>query len=168
MEEADHMAKQRRAPPPEYFFYLLFHVVKQRELVLGEVLAEMDLSIPKWRILSVLNRLGESSMGLVADFCAIDRTTLTRTMDQLVVAGFVRRTEHPQDRRQTLVSLTPAGEAAYGSAMATATAFNGKALQGVEPGEIEVLERLLSKVVRNVIEDEDWAECILDFDRANA
>ncbi len=162
------MAKQRRAPPPEYFFYLLYHVVKQRELVLGDVLAEMDLSIPKWRILSVLNRLGESSMGLVADFCAIDRTTLTRTLDQLVVAGFVQRKEHPEDRRQTLVSLTPAGEAAYGAAMATATAFNGKALKGVEASEIEVLERILSRVVRNVIEDEDWAECILDFDQVKA
>lgn len=162
------MAKERRAPPPEYFFYLLFHVVKQRELVLADVLAELDLSIPKWRILSVLNRLGESSMGLVADFCAIDRTTLTRTLDQLVAAGLVERREHPEDRRQTLASLTPAGEAAYRSAMETAVAFNGKALKGVDAGEIEVLEGILSKVVRNVIDDQDWAECILDFDQVKA
>lgn len=162
------MAKQRRAPPPEYFFYLLYHVVKQRELVLGDVLAEMELSMPKWRILSILNRLGESSMGVVADFCAIDRTTLTRTTDQLVTAGLVQRKEHPEDRRQLLVSLTTAGTDAYRAAMATALAFNGKALKGVDAEEIQVLERILSKVVRNVIDDEDWAESILDFDRVKA
>ena len=123
------MAEQRRAPPPEYFFYLLYHVVKQRDLVLGEVLGGMGLSMPKWRILSTLNRLGESSMGLIADFCAIDRTTLTRTVDQLVAAGLVQRKEHPEDRRQMLASLTEAGLAAYHSAMGTALAFNGKALK---------------------------------------
>lgn len=162
------MATQRRAPPPEYFFYLLYHVVKQRDLVLGEVLAAMGLSMPKWRILSVLSRLGESSMGLVADFCAIDRTTLTRTTDQLVAAGLVQRREHPEDRRQLLVSLSPAGVEAYSAALRTAVAFNGKALKDVEAEEIEVLQRILSKVVRNVIEDQDWAESILDFDRVNA
>jgi len=158
------MTTQRRLRPPEYFFYLQYHVVKQRELMLGDVLASLGLTIPKWRILSVLNRLGESSMGLVADFCAIDRTTLTRTMDQLVAAGLVRRREHPSDRRQMLMSLTPAGDRSYASAVVAVVAFNEKALQGVEPEEMHVLERLLSKVVRNVIDDGAWAQSILDFE----
>lgn len=103
-------------------------------------------------------------MGLVADFCAIDRTTLTRTMDQLVAAGLVRRREHPSDRRQMLMSLTPAGDQSYASAVVAVVAFNEKALQGVEPEEMHVLERLLSKVVRNVIDDGAWAQSILDFE----
>ena len=32
------MAQPSRPAPPEYFFYLLYHVVKQRDLVLGGVL----------------------------------------------------------------------------------------------------------------------------------
>lgn len=162
------MAKPQRPLPPEYFFYLLYHVVRQRDLVLGEVLEAMELSMPKWRILSILNRLGESSMGVVADFGAIDRTTLTRTMDQLVHAGLVQRKEHPEDRRQTLALLTAAGQAAYDAAVATATSFNAKALRGVETAEIEVLERILGKVVHNVIEDRAWAESILNFDRVTS
>lgn len=162
------MAQPSRLLPPEYFFYLLYHVVKQRDLVLGDVLEDMGLSMPKWRILSILKRLDESSMGLVADFCAIDRTTLTRTMDQLVGAGLVQRREHPEDRRQMLVSLTAAGQDAYDAAVATALAFNDKALKGVKESEIEVLEKILGKVVRNVIDDEDWAESILSFDRVKA
>lgn len=160
------MTTPRREPPPEYFFYLLYHVVKQRDLVLGAVLEGMGLSMPKWRILSVLNRLGESAMGLVADFCAIDRTTLTRTMDQLVAAGLVQRKDHPDDRRQTLVSLTAGGEEAYAEAAATALAFNSKALTGVGEDEIKVLEGILKKVVHNVIEDESWAESVLAFEAA--
>lgn len=150
--------------PPEYFFYLQYHLVKQREIVLGGVLAELGLTIPKWRILSVLNRLGESSMGLVADFCAIDRTTLTRTVDQLVEAGLAIRREDPRDRRQTLMSLTPAGAGAYGVAVKAVVGFNEKALKGVNRDEVQALEELLRKVVRNVIDDPAWADSILRFE----
>ncbi len=151
--------------PPEYFFYLQYHLVKQRELVLGEVLGQLGLTIPKWRILSILNRLEESSMGLVADFCAIDRTTLTRTVDQLADAGLVVRREDSRDRRQTLMSLTPAGLGAYQIAIEAVIGFNEKALKGVGHDEMQALEELLRKVVRNVIDDPEWADSILRFEK---
>lgn len=160
------MNPQLRPPPPEYLSYLQYHLVKQREAVLSDVLDSLGLTTPKWRILSILNRLGESSMGLVADFCAIDRTTLTRTTDQLVDAGLVVRTDDPRDRRQTLVTLTPAGVDAYQGAVAAVMAFNDKALKGVSSEDRKVLEVLLHKVVHNVIDDAEWADCILRFDRA--
>lgn len=155
-----------RAPdvPPEYFFYLQYHVVKQRELELSKVLDGMELTISKWRILSVLNRLGRSSMGVMADFCAIDRTTLTRTMDQLVAVGYVARFDDSRDRRQTLMDLTEAGAAAYEAAVAAVIQFNIKALNGVTLSEMQVLERMLRKVVRNVIDDPDRADSILRFE----
>ncbi len=154
--------------PPEYFFYLQYHVVRQREVELGKVLGGMDLTIPKWRILSTLNRLGRSSMGVLADFCAIDRTTLTRTMDQLVATGYVVRCNDPKDRRQTLLDLTEAGQAAYDRAIATVIQFNRKALNGVSADDMAGLERLLRKVVRNVIDDQDWADSILRFEAVGA
>lgn len=159
------MTVPQRILPPEYFFYLQYHLVKQRELVLSKVLAELGLTIPKWRILSILNRLGEASMGLVADFCAIDRTTLTRTVDQLVEVGIVLRREDPLDRRQTLMSLTPTGVSAYGAAVNAVIGFNEKALRGVGREEMDALEELLRKVVRNVIDDPDWADSILRFEK---
>lgn len=153
------------ALPPEYFFYLQYHVVKQRELELNKVLEGMGLTISKWRILSTLARLGQSSMGMLADFCAIDRTTLTRTMDQLVAAAYVDRCADPRDRRQTMVDLTVSGRTAYEASIGTVVAFNDRALMDVSPSEMAVLERLLHKVVRNVISDPTWAESLVRFER---
>jgi DNA-binding MarR family transcriptional regulator len=158
------MTKSTPDVPPEYFFYLQYHVVKQRELELGKVLEGMDLTISKWRILSTLNRMGRCSMGVVADFCAIDRTTLTRIMDQLEAVGYVARRADAKDRRQTMLDLTESGQAAYDAAVAAVVRFNRKALHGVDAGELEVLERLLRKVVHNVIDDQAWAESILRFE----
>jgi len=160
------MTKSEPDVPPEYFFYLQYHVVKQRELELSKVLDGMSLTIPKWRILSTLNRLGRVAMGVVADFCAIDRTTLTRIMDQLVAVGYVERCADPRDRRQTMLDLTESGKAAFDVAVASVVGFNRKALAGVTASELEGLERLLCKVVRNVISDPVWAESILSFDKA--
>lgn len=151
--------------PPEYFFYLQYHLVKQREVELSKVLADLELTIPKWRILSTLNRLGRCSMGEVADFCAIDRTTLTRTMDQLVAVGYVERLSDKRDRRQTLLDLTGGGRQAYDTAVYSVVGFNEKALVGVDPADLETLDRVLRKVVSNVIDDREWATSILRFEK---
>lgn len=152
--------------PPEYFFYLQYHVVRQRELELSKVLAGLELTIAKWRILSTLARLGRCSMGQVADFCVIDRTTLTRTMDQLVTVGYVERVSDARDRRQTLLDLTSPGRCAYEAAVSAVIEFNKKALQGIDPDDIQALGRVLRKVVRNVIDDGDWATSVLRFEKS--
>lgn len=161
----DRTAAGLRALPPEYFFYLQYHVVRQREVELSKVLAGLELTIAKWRILSTLARLGRCSMGEVADFCAIDRTTLTRIMDQLVAVGYAVRVSDARDRRQTLLDLTERGRRAYETAVSAVVEFNDKALQGIDSDEIRTLERVLRKVVRNVIDDSDWASSVLRFEK---
>ena len=151
--------------PPEYLFYLQYHLVRQREIELSKVLAGLKLTIPKWRILSTLARLGSSTMGEVADFCVIDRTTLTRIIDQLVAVGYIDRVSARHDRRQTLLDLTGAGRGAYDSAVAAVVEFNFKAMDGVDPADAEVLERVLRQVVRNVIDDDQWADSVLQFQK---
>lgn len=155
-------------PPPEYFFYLQYHVVRQREVELSKVFADLDLSTPKWRILSTLNRVGRSSMGDVAEFCAIDRTTLTRTMDQLVASGYVERHSTAEDRRRTLLDLTEAGRGVYQIAADAVVQFDAKALRGVSAADAAVLQRVLRQVVGNVIGESDWARNILMFEKVEA
>lgn len=154
--------------PPEYLFYLQYHLGRHREIELSKVLAGLELTIVKWRILSTLARLGRSSMGEVADFCVVDRTTLTRIIDQLVAVGYIARISDPRDRRQTLLDLTPTGCDAYDTAVAAVLEFNLKAMEGIDPAEAEVLERVMRKVVRNVISDDQWADSVLRFQKGRA
>lgn len=157
-----------RDPPPEYFFYLQYHVVRQREVGLSRMLGDLDLSLPKWRILSTLNRVGRSSMGDVAEFCAIDRTTLTRTMDQLVASGYVERLSTAEDRRRTLLDLTDEGRSVYQIAMDAVIEFDARALGGVSEDDVAVLERVLRQVVGNVIGEDASARNILMFEKVSS
>jgi DNA-binding MarR family transcriptional regulator len=62
---------------------------------------------------NVLNILSDSTEGIsqrqLGDLLVVDRSNVTGLLDRLENAGWVRRDDHPQDRRVYRVSLTPAG-----------------------------------------------------------
>jgi DNA-binding MarR family transcriptional regulator len=61
----------------------------------------------------VLLELAEATLSLtgLAGALGLDPSTLSRTVDSLVKAGLVERSEDPSDRRSLRLVLTPAGEA---------------------------------------------------------
>ena len=75
----------------EYLFYLLTQVANRRSRDFAPTLEAIGLSIPEWRALSVINRLDGCLMSELAEFTTVDRTTLTRTVDQLVKRDLVGR-----------------------------------------------------------------------------
>ena len=56
-----------------------------------------------------LNRPEPPSLGTVASFLAMDRTTLTAALKPLERRGLVKLTADADDRRRRLVALTPKG-----------------------------------------------------------
>src|SRR6478609_7576681 len=62
---------------------------------------------------NVLNVLGPEPAGLsqraLSDVLVVDRSNITGLLDRMEQAGWVRRTDHPSDRRVYLVTLTAEG-----------------------------------------------------------
>src|ERR1700736_765180 len=83
-----------------YVFHLFSVVGRHREAKLETILKPLGLSLARHRALSVIATLEPCTMSELAEFSATDRTTLTRTVDQLVDAGLVERTTPREDRRQ--------------------------------------------------------------------
>ena len=65
----------------------------------------------------------------------VSAPTLSRSMDVLVQRGWVERVENPGDRRQVLLSLTPAGHAEYRAARDRMTGKIADVLAGLTPNE---------------------------------
>jgi MarR family transcriptional regulator, transcriptional regulator for hemolysin len=53
---------------------------------------------------------GELTQSQLADLCALDKTTMVVTMDELERAGLAKRTPSSTDRRARIISVTEAGE----------------------------------------------------------
>lgn len=69
---------------------------------------------------NVLNLLAEATGGVsqreLGDRLLVDRSNVTGLLDRMEKAGWVRREDHPEDRRIYLVVLTSAGRALWGKA----------------------------------------------------
>lgn len=149
---------------PEYFFYLLFQAVRRRDAAFERALAPLDLSLFQWRAISTVRRFGACAMSELSAFTAVDRTTLTRAVDQLVRRGLIARETPANDRRQVRLSLTTDGQAVYDQAVEQLLHFNRDALKGVDETRRREISRGLATIVRNLAPDDDTAEALIRFE----
>jgi DNA-binding MarR family transcriptional regulator len=148
---------------PEHLFYLLFQTAHHRDQRLGERLAKIGVTVPRWRTLAVIRRLGECSMSELALLSAGDRTTLTRSVDQLVNSGVVERSVPPTDRRRVQLRLTEAGHALYHQSVKTLMGLNAEVIEAV-PEEIRRdVVRGLEAILVKLIDDPAESDSIRRF-----
>ena len=149
----------------EYFFYLQFQIARQRDLFFDQAVTDTGLNLHRWRTLAVIRRIENCSMKDLALYRAIDRTTLTRAVDQLVAQGLVERWSPSRDRRRVNVALSAKGEEVYSAAVATLLRQNAAMLQGVDDETLRATVRVLQQVVRNLVADPLSAEKLLAYGR---
>jgi DNA-binding MarR family transcriptional regulator len=61
------------------------------------------------RLMSLLDELGPSTVGALAEADRCSQPTMTGIVNGLVAKGWVQRNPHPDDARSTLVSMTADG-----------------------------------------------------------
>ncbi|MDO8901326.1 MAG: MarR family transcriptional regulator [Phenylobacterium sp.] len=149
---------------PEYFFYLLFQAVRRRDAAFERALAPLELNLGQWRAISTVRRCGTCSMSDLAAFTAVDRTTLTRSVDQLVRRGLMVRETPATDRRQVHLTLTDRGRAMYDKAVDQLLEFNRTALEGVDETRRREISRGLATVIGNLAPDPKVAEALIRFE----
>ena len=93
----------------QHLFYWFTQVISRRDRHLNLALRPYGVRVPEWRALGVLYSRRGLSMSEVADAAAIDPTTLSRTVAQLVRDGLLVRLSPVGDKRVTRLALTGAG-----------------------------------------------------------
>lgn len=154
--------------PKEYFFYLQFQVARQRDISFDRVLKPAGLNIALWRSLAIIRRLDGCSMSQLARYSTIERTTLTRSVDQLVSRGLIQRVTPGHDRRQVILALTELGEETYLRAVIILKDLNSGLLDGVEPDRLRDVTRVLQQTLRRITGNEQLASDLLTFGRAES
>ncbi|WP_225885392.1 MarR family winged helix-turn-helix transcriptional regulator [Leptolyngbya sp. KIOST-1] len=69
------------------------------------------LSLSQLRVLYFLRRRSRASLSEVADYLDVTRPTMSAMVERLVQRGLVDRSVDPAERRRSILTLTPAGEA---------------------------------------------------------
>jgi DNA-binding MarR family transcriptional regulator len=92
--------------------YLPALLAQATNLISGEfhrVVRAKGFTVSEWRVLATLAGGEPLSIGRLAEITVTKQPTLTRVLDRMEARGEVRRIPHGEDRRITLVGITPTG-----------------------------------------------------------
>lgn len=133
---------------------LMVAVGRTRDIEIDKALKPTGLSVTRFRTLMVISRLPDCTMSELATISTMDRTGLTRTIDQLIREGLVVRRTEPDDRRKVRISLSPAGAAALVEAQPIVDAVNALSLEGLSDEERRVMLHGMQLMMYNLRPDE--------------
>jgi DNA-binding MarR family transcriptional regulator len=112
-----------------------------------EVLRPLDLTNGQFSLLISLNRPVPPNLGSVANLLAMDRTTLTAALKPLERRRLVKIAVNKEDRRNRLLTITPAGRALLNKAFPIWKKTHAeieKEISGASPDRLRALLRALS------------------------
>lgn len=121
-------------------------LLRARETVMGPVrdmLASSGVNEQKWRVLRVLQEKGPQELSQVAAEAVLLLSSLTRMVGPMVDEGLITRSTPPEDRRKTVVAITPAGLRLVNAHAGQSAAILGRIESEFGPDRLEQLLDLL-------------------------
>ncbi len=109
-----------------------------------------DLTVPEWRIMTVLGRFPGISANEVCELTAMDKVRVSRGVARLLQFERVRYDSDPSDRRRSKLYLSDTGQEVYEQIVPVAHAYEDKLMAGLDSDEVRVLEKLLGKIESGV------------------
>lgn len=114
-----------------------------------ESLAGCDITYTQSGVIYLLSTGRFSCAADLAREFYIDAASMKRTLDRLEARKIIQRKPNPDDRRQILLSLTPAGDALAQKMPAIYVGVLNRLFDGFSAEEIGFLKSLLRKLLAN-------------------
>ena len=137
----------------EHIFYLLGQVYGRRMRDLAEALRPFGLTNAKYRVLAGLLGYNGCTIGKLADLTVVERTTLSRALDQMAGDGLIKRVQQEGNRRSTEVWLTRRGREMLKRIWPVVQRQNENAIQGFSLDEVETLKSWLRRMAKMSADD---------------
>lgn len=133
-----------------YLPYLLRQADQTLSAPFYAVLTQHEVARSEWRVLAVLEELGELSVVELADASLSPQPTVTHAVRRLEGRGLVTRTRGTEDKRQRFVSITPAGADLTRSLGQEAKELEARALADADAGDVSALIAQLQALTARV------------------
>lgn len=130
--------------------YLLYLLARASQLASGEFHAELErlgIAPQMWRVLALLSGCEGRTIGDIAKRALAKQPTMTKLIGRLEKLGYVSRTPGIKDRRQVVVTITPAGEELVSSLIERARMHEANLLDKYTPAETDALKRMLAQLI---------------------
>src|SRR5215470_16108642 len=99
------------------------------------------IGVPEWRILVTLGQFEVMTAKAIGAHSHMHKTKVSRAVSALEQRKLIVRRENRADRREALLSLTPAGRAIYHDLAPSALEFAKRLLETIDPADRAAFER---------------------------
>ena len=156
LSRANHSAEREAARREPGLLLLVDHgpgrKPGRRNRLLAPALKPFGLRVPEWRVLASLHSRHKASFKELAELASFDQTTLSRTIDRMVVNGLVTRLSDVDDMRVTRLALTAKGETLFHDLWPTVAELNAASCARLPEGGEAMLRWLLSQMRQSLDE----------------
>lgn len=104
------------------------------------------LKIPEWRLMALLGEHGSANQRDLCRLSEMDKVTVSRAAQALVVRGLIERLPSEGDRRSHELTLTRAGRRLYAKIVPAALGMEAEVLAVLDSQELATLKALLARL----------------------
>jgi MarR family transcriptional regulator, lower aerobic nicotinate degradation pathway regulator len=150
MHETQRLPKTISFRLDSHIFFWFGQIFGYRNRALNRDLRSAGLDYQRWRVLICLHEYPGCSLQRLAELTAVDRTTLTHTLRQMIKQRLVQRKPREDDRRSVVLTLTRLGRDTLKQILPSVQSLNARCLAGFTPPEIRTILNQLRRMVDNL------------------
>src|SRR4030066_384189 len=132
-------------PTEDRLIFLISKVCQKLIINLQKAFSENGVEVTPIQVILLffLQKNGGSSLTQISQGLMLENPTVTGLIDRLEKLGYVKRSDHPSDRRVYLVYLTEKGKTVANKALPIVKKLNEQIKEGYSKGEIEDFKKVL-------------------------
>jgi DNA-binding MarR family transcriptional regulator len=127
------------------FIFLISKVCQKLIINLQKAFSESGIEVTPIQVMLLffLQKNDGSSLTQISQGLMLENPTVTGLIDRLEKLGYVKRSDHPSDRRVYLVYLTEKGKMVANKALPIVKKLNEQIKEGYSKSEIENFKKVL-------------------------
>jgi len=127
------------------FIFLISKVCQKLIMNLQKAFSESGVEVTPIQVMLLffLQKNDGSSLTQISQGLMLENPTVTGLIDRLEKLGYVKRSDHPNDRRVYLVHLTEKGKKVANKALPIIKKLNEEIKKGYSKGEMEGFQKVL-------------------------
>ena len=125
-------------------------VARQLRVSFDQSAERSGLTRAQWHMIAAVSRNPGVTQRTIAEALEVKEITAGRLIDRLCEEGYLKREEHPTDRRAYCVYLTPAAQPLLDKLDELAKVHETAIFAGFDSEDLEKLDKLLDAIAGNL------------------
>ena len=132
------------------FYYIEKAIKTYRQFAQRELKnAGLSITVDQWLTLNCLHENPEISQKELAETIFKDNASITRIIDLLVKAKYIKRSLNKNDRRKSDLSITDLGLEIIAKASPIVNNYRNQALKGIDIAKEEHVKMVMKTIIKN-------------------